>query len=72
MLTVEYNPKGFVEIHCDEKGLDSLSATLRQLKEHGGHQHLKTPAWAGAELTESKQGSDNELINHLKIVLWPD
>ena len=71
LLTVEYNEKGVVEIHCDQEGLESLLTKLGLLKERGGHEHLKTPAWAGYELTEERQGHDNQLINHVKIILWP-
>jgi len=71
LLTVEYSPKGVVEIHCDEEGLDLLMSRLSVLKERGGHDHLKTPAWAGDELTEGKQNASNELINHLEIMVWP-
>jgi Immunity protein 32 len=72
LLTVEYDPKGVVEIHSDKEGLDLLLTRLQALKAHGGHEHLMTPAWAGNELTEEKQGAESELINHLKITLWPD
>ncbi len=73
LLTVEYNDKNeVVEIHCDKEGLDSLIEKLESLRKHGGHDHLKTPSWAGSELTEEKQGAENLLINHLYILLWPD
>ena len=72
LLTVEYNKEDGVEIHCDSEGLELLVSKLNVLKQHGGHEHLMTPAWAGTELTEEKQGDGNELINHLKILLWPD
>jgi len=72
LLTVEYNKDGAVEIHLDKEGLDFLIERLDKLRKHGGHDHLKTPSWAGWELTEEKQGTENELIHHLCIRLWPD
>jgi hypothetical protein len=71
LLTVEYDSKGVVEIHCDGEGLDSLIGRLSELKKRGGHDHLKTPTWAGNELTEEKQNASNELINHLEVFVWP-
>ena len=72
LLTVEYNDsKAFVQIHFDAEGLDLFIQRLQLLKKHGGHDHLKTPSWAGTELTEERQGAENELINHLEIMLWP-
>ncbi|MDT8071089.1 MAG: Imm32 family immunity protein [Terriglobia bacterium] len=70
MLTVEYG-NDVVEINCDEPGLDLLIRKLQLLKQHGGHQHLMTPSWAGDELTEEKQGPENILIHHLRIALAP-
>jgi hypothetical protein len=71
LLTVEYDARGVVEIHCDEEGLDSLIERLSTLRKRGGHEHLMTPAWAGNELTEEKQNASNELVNHLKVLVWP-
>lgn len=68
MLTVEINPKdALVEIHCDTVGLETLRYLLDVLKQHGGHVHLKTPAWGGHELTEVAQGDDTVLVHHLAI-----
>lgn len=74
LLTTEYNKKGFVEIHFDQEGLDLLIGRLESLRQRGkqDHEHLMTPSWAGNELTEEKQGSDNELINHLCLIYWAD
>lgn len=73
LLTVEYNEKeGVVEIYSDREGLDLLIARLSSLRNHGGHDHLMTPSWAGTELTGARQGAENELINHLCIVLRPE
>ncbi|HKQ05775.1 MAG TPA: hypothetical protein VJ464_11630 [Blastocatellia bacterium] len=40
LLTVEYDPKGVVEIHCDKEGLDLLATKLEALRAHGGHEHF--------------------------------
>lgn len=53
----------------DEEGLEFLIAKLVRLKSVHDHEHLKTPGWAGAELTENKQGGDEyTLLNHLRLV----
>jgi hypothetical protein len=72
LLTVEYDPKGVIEVHCDEEGLNLIIERLATLRQRGGHEHLMTPAWGGNELTEEKQSAEKELVNHLKIILWPD
>lgn len=73
VLTVELNAKeGMVEIHCDKEGIELLIERLQKLSDHADHDHLMTPSWAGWELTEVKQGEQNELINHLYIKRWPD
>ena len=72
-LTVENDKEGKVEIYMDVEGLDLLIDRLKKLRRHseGDHDHLMTPSWAGWELTEDKQGVDNELINHLCLILKP-
>ncbi|HEY2930855.1 MAG TPA: Imm32 family immunity protein [Acidobacteriota bacterium] len=35
--------------------------------ETGGHDHLMTPAWAGHELTEERQGDNTKLVNMVTI-----
>lgn len=73
VLTVEYNPgRDAIEIFCDGEGLDLLLDRLARLKKNGGHAHLMTPAWAGDELSETRQGPDNRLYNHLVIALAPE
>lgn len=70
MLTVEINKKDeSIEIFCDKEGIELLTKKIRILSEKGGHVHLMTPSWAGNELSEEKQGLENELVNHLRIVL---
>ncbi|URA10251.1 Imm32 family immunity protein [Thermospira aquatica] len=73
VLTVELNRKDeSIEIYCDKEGIKLLKKQLDILEKNGGHVHLMTPSWGGHELTEEKQDENNELINHLRIVLKPD
>ena len=72
LLTVETNPRDeIVEIFCDAAGLDSLIGQLSRLRTQGGHVHLRTPSWAGTELSEERQVSSNRLCHHLRIALRP-
>lgn len=74
LLTVELNianpPNESEAAICfDEEGLEFLIKKLIRLKGAHDHEHLKTPGWAGAELTENKQGGDAyTLLNHLRLV----
>jgi hypothetical protein len=70
VLTVELNAKeNRVEINFDDDGLKILKRSLDSLQKAGtGHDHLMTPSWAGAELTETKQSNDTQLIHHLVFV----
>jgi hypothetical protein len=75
LLTMEYQSRtAEAEIHADAEGLDRLIATLHALRQRRApdHEHLMTPAWAGQELTEGKQGAETELLHHLRIVFHPD
>lgn len=60
-----------LEIHLNKEGLKYFIQILNKLLEQKEpeHEHLMTPAWGGDELTEEKQGTDNELLNHIKIYL---
>ncbi len=72
MLTVEINKKDeSIEIFCDKEGIELLAKKINALGVNGGHVHLMTPSWAGNELSEEKQGAENELVNHLRIILEP-
>jgi len=61
-----------VEIFCDSEGLAVLQRQLDFLKKGSTHVHLKTTAWAGNELSETVNGADNVLINHLRISVVPE
>ena len=60
-----------VEIYCDSDGLALLLKQISYLQSGSSHVHLMTPAWAGSELDEKKNGKETELINHLKIIMLP-
>ncbi|RII26464.1 MAG: hypothetical protein CXR30_16420 [Geobacter sp.] len=74
MITVEIKgAKGVaiaeVAICCDEQGLEILLEKLLYLRNKKDHIHFMTPAWAGNELSEIKQGGeDYSLVNHLRFV----
>jgi hypothetical protein len=64
-----------IEIHVNQQGLQDLIDRLLKLKKSlngssSEHEHLMTPNWGGAELTEEKQGKDSTLINKVTIHLW--
>jgi hypothetical protein len=64
-----------LEIHCDPAGLGCLIEQLKKLHDSSlplpRHDHLLTPAWAGHELTEEKQGASNTLLHKVTVRLWP-
>jgi hypothetical protein len=74
MITVEIangTPESDIEaaICFDDEGLEFLIQKLTRLRGKKDHEHLMTPSWAGAELSEDKQGGgDYTLINHLRLV----
>jgi hypothetical protein len=71
MLVFELTPDGDqLEIHADEEGLRRLKNHLDMLLSGEGHVHLKTPAWAGSELSEEPQHEGDIVLNHVKIFCW--
>ena len=74
LLTIEIKDAGKANeaeaaICFDEEGLEFLIEKLARLRGRRDHEHLMTPAWAGSELTENRQGGDEyELVNHLLLV----
>jgi hypothetical protein len=74
LLTVELRDgdkpgRAEVALCLDDEGLEVLVRRLERLRGRRDHEHLMTPAWAGSELTDSKQGGPEfELVNHLRIV----
>ena len=56
-------------ICLDDEGLEFLIDRLSRLRGKRDHEHMKTPSWAGQELSEAKQGGDEyDLIHHLRLV----
>jgi hypothetical protein len=71
MLVFELTSEGDqLEIHLDRAGLSLLQGELRLLQEGETHVHLKTKAWAGAELSDEPQAPDHKVLNHVKIMRW--
>ncbi|MBW8285911.1 MAG: immunity protein 32 [Rhizobium sp.] len=71
ILTVEreQSDEGEVAICFDQEGLELLISKLSKLRGGPDHLHLMTPAWAGSELTEERQGGGGyELCNSLRLV----
>jgi hypothetical protein len=74
ILTVEAKRPGDqpieeVAVCFDDDGLHTLIDKLQRLQGKCDHTHLMTPAWAGNELTEEKQGgAEYELVNHVRLV----
>ncbi len=72
LLSFEYNRNGVIEIFMDEDGREELVKSLQRLSTANAeidHDHLMTPSWAGAELTEELQNPANELINKVTVFL---
>ena len=73
LLSVEYQAdREELDIICDRAGIDLLVSKLSVLKHNGGHTHLRTPSWAGEELTEERYTESGVLINHVRIVLMSE
>ncbi|MBS0627215.1 MAG: immunity protein 32 [Verrucomicrobia bacterium] len=75
LLTFEWDPKNeILEIHSNQNGLKKLKNTIDLLltKSENDHIHLMTKEWGGDELSDEKQCSENETINHVKIFKWID
>ena len=61
-----------IEVHADSEGLAILIKILERVLKTGQHEHLSTPGWGGSELSEDKQGLNNNLIEHVKVILWKE
>lgn len=73
MLTFEWDKESEqLEIHADAQGLSDLAVQLKKISDGEGeeHLHLMTEGWGGDELSNNKQNSNAELINHVKIFKW--
>jgi len=76
MLTVEIKDfskasdgEAEIEIYCDQEGLEELVKQINFLQNGETHVHLKSNSWAGAELSENRQGEGNILVHHLLVVV---
>jgi hypothetical protein len=71
MLTFEIVDESEIEIHGDADGLGALADRIARLLEKKlDHDHLMTPSWGGAELTEEPQNRKAELVHMVTIHLW--
>lgn len=72
MLVFERDPEsGEIQIHVDEEGLSLLTRSLERLRgDKSDHDHLRTPSWAGWELSEEVQGKGHEIVHHVSIHFW--
>ncbi len=69
-----------VSIHVDKKGLDLLIKELTWLRQklevdECNHTHLRSPDWAGDELTTTKlkgQEAEVNIVHDVKIYGWND
>ena len=63
-----------VEVHFNAEGAADLIKILERLRASptNAHDHLKTPAWGGGELTETKQGRSAVLVDHVKLFFWQE
>lgn len=72
MLTFELSADGNeIDVHLDEAGIALLRATLSAIEQERTHEHLFTPSWGGAELSETKQGAESTLMNKVSFHSWP-
>ena len=69
-LTFEISEGNSIEIHADSEGLKMLIQILQKTFKTGDHEHLMTEDWGGDELSNEKQGPNNILCNHVKIMKW--
>ena len=75
VLTFEWDAKNeILEIHGNQKGLEKLKNVIDSLlaKTSNDHIHLMAKSWGGNELSDDKQCSENEIINHVKLFKWID
>ena len=67
-----------VFLHADAAGLDKLIRSLTSLRDklrhnQSDHDHLKTPGWAGDELSTAPARNDERAVQHFRIWAWtPD
>ena len=75
MLTFELRPDGDeIELHGDREGFLELAQALMDLATKGeiDHEHFMTEDWGGGRLSNVRQGLDNRLVHHVKVMFWPE
>lgn len=59
-----------LEVFLDVRGLESLLAQLRFLKDgRTEHVHLMSESWGGTHLDDQPHKSESTVIRHVKILL---
>ena len=71
LLTFELSEDGQeLDVHADSAGIAMLMKVLSGLQSATGHEHLMSPSWGGAELSENAQGVHTQLLNKVTIHRW--
>ncbi len=71
LLTFELSGDGSeLHIHGDASGLRELVRALERVITTREHDHLMTPSWGGAELTEQPQGQGTRLVHSVVVHPW--
>ena len=65
-----------VFVHGDPAGPEYFANELLKMaaqakKGEFPHDHFFTEEWGGNELSSEKQGTEEKLINHVKVFCWP-
>ncbi len=63
-----------LEIHANTEGILYLRSVLDRILANAqpDHVHLMTKEWGGTELSSESQNSAAVLINHVKVMTWPE
>jgi hypothetical protein len=75
LLTFEWNRDDEVlEIHGNHNGFRKLGEIINDLLNRidKDHTHIMTTEWGGESLSSKKQNPKADLINHVKLMIWPD
>ncbi len=73
MLTFEFDKENeLLEIHGDSDDFIKLAELINSLAKAPPpeHIHLMSPDWGGDFLGNEQQCDENELIHHVKLMLW--
>ena len=73
LLTFELKKDGDeIELHGNAQGLRHLISRIEAALKNRDHEHLMTAEWGGNDLSDEKQGEENELIHHVKLMFWDE